>query len=169
MNTIKSLDNLLGLPRKILHYHGVDGLAQIVLHELGHHDSFGISKAGYLVDNPDFGCMRGIAGYQSDECAYHKPDVWNDPYSFVSDMQQAKFHGDVVKFSHTSLTRNDHDDIDEQSVHAVGHMLGMKNPLWIAWPMQHGNNGVLLFEQNSQAAAHHRDIFQHFVPLLSLC
>jgi hypothetical protein len=169
MNTIKSLDNLLGLPRKILHNHGVDGLAQIVLHELGHHDSFGINRASYLIDNPDFGCMRGVAGYANDECVYHQSDIWNDPTVFARDMQKAKFHGDVAKFLYTNLKRTARNDIDEKAVNDVGHMLGMHNPLWLTWPMQHGNHGILLFEQRAQAPAHHRDIFNHFAPLLSLC
>ncbi|MFA5306830.1 MAG: hypothetical protein WC365_05260 [Candidatus Babeliales bacterium] len=170
MKTIESFDNLLGLPRKILHYHGVDGLAQMVLHELGHHGSFGITKATYLVDNPDFGCMRGVAGYQDDECVLHKPDLWHDPYAFVKDMQDAKFHREVARFSHTNLARNDADEVDEKAIRDVGNMLGMKNPSWALWPMQHGNSGVLLFEHNqAAAAAHHRKVFEQFVPLLSLC
>jgi hypothetical protein len=169
MKTIKNIDHLLGLPRKILHHHDVEGLAQLVLHELGHDESLGLSKAGYLIDNPDFGCMRGVAGYSSDECAYHQHDMWHTPQTFSHDMQEAPFHKRLAQFSYTSLQRLRNDEIDEDDVHALAQALGMSNPSLVVWRMKHGNNGLLLFEHDAHQAAHHKEIIQNVAPILSLC
>ena len=66
------VDLLLELPNRILHHEDLEPLAQIILHEVCHKDRLGLKRATYLVDNPDFGCMRGVAGYCKDECKYHK-------------------------------------------------------------------------------------------------
>lgn len=166
---LETLDHLLGLPHKILRYHDVDGLAHMVLHELGHNNSFGFSKAGYLVDNPDFDCLRGIAGYNSDECRLHNSDVWKQPEAFTKDMKDARFNQQVASFLRASLPRKGENEVDEKELKALGTMFGMRNPQFCLWPMKHGNFGVLLFEDNGMHAARRRNLLHNFSALLSLC
>lgn len=149
-------------------YHDHDGLAHMVLHELSHVDSFGLSRAGYFIENPDFDCLKGVAGYDSNECPVQRADVWNDPVAFMQRMQSSPFQQKVSSFSHTSLPRKE-DTIDEAAVNELGHMLGMQNPSFFTWRMKHGNNGILIFEDNGSHIAHHRKLLSNFAALLSLC
>ena len=53
----KLVSRLLDLPNKILSHHDTHGIEQLILYELAHDNSFGFSKASYLIDNPDFNCL----------------------------------------------------------------------------------------------------------------
>jgi len=164
------LTQFFSLPHKILRYHEVDGLAQMILHELGHNKSFGLNKAGYFVDNPDFNCLRGVAGFSCDECSRHKNDLWETPNSFLDDMKEAEFHQKLANFYHNSVShKNKNHDVEEDAVYELGKALGMIKPEFVAWKIKHGNNGLLLFEATDQLAHHHRDLLHNVVPLLSLC
>lgn len=167
----ETLIHLLSIPHKIVCHHDVNGLAQIVLHELGHNNSFGLDKAGYLINNPDFDCLRGIAGYSPDECRHHKQDIWQSPHSFADDMKDAQYHQQLASFSHKSLPRNGEEDVIDQDVLTkLASVLGFKNPSCCVWPMKHGNYGLLLFEVNNATRhAHHRDLLHNCAALLSLC
>ena len=160
---------LFSLPHKILTHHDADNLVALVLHELGHHEGFGISKASYLIDNPDFNCMRGLAGYSHQECVQHKRDPWQDPASFGADMKDAEYHQRTNSFLGKSITTDDGKAIDEQILQDLAGALGMQNPSYFTWRMRHGNNGVLLFEDHGMYIAHHRDLLHNFAAFLSLC
>lgn len=159
--------HLLELPHKILLHHDVNGLTQIVLHELGHNDSFGLSKASYLIDNPDFNCLKGVAGFCKDECRLHKNDLWDNPESFVHDMENAQFHHKISTFFDKSLVHNATSSDD--AIKILGQMLGMNNPLFLTWKMKHGNHGILLFEGEGSLISRRKSLLQNFVALLSLC
>jgi hypothetical protein len=163
---------LLELPHKILAHNDIDGLEQIVLHELGHDHHFGLSKAGYLIDNPEFDCLKGIAGYCKGECHLHKEDLWQEPHLFAGDMQEAPFHQKVSHFLDASISRkNDGSAFTGDSLVALAENLGMHNPGFLTWKMRHGNNGILLFEEGDslEHTARRRDLLNHFAALLSLC
>jgi len=164
-----SLANLLHLPHKILEFHDVDGLAQIVLHELGHNGSLGLSRAGYLVDNPAFVCLRGVAGYSNEECGMHKQDMWSSPQSFADDMKNAEFNQKIATFYDRSIQRKKNDEIDPEAVKTLGHMLGLQRPSLLKWKMKHGNNGILVFEDNGMNMARRKELLHPFVALLSMC
>ena len=160
---------LFSLPHKILAHHDVDNLVALVLHELGHHQGFGMSKASYLIDNPAFNCMRGRAGFCNEECSLHKQDPWQDPYAFDADMKDAAYHQRTHTFLGNSITTDDGKVIDKQTLQDLADALGMQNPSYFTWKMRHGNNGVLLFEDHGLHLAHHRDLLHNFAAFLSLC
>lgn len=166
---IELLTHLFGLPHKILSHHDLDGLAPMVLHELGHSNGLGLSKAGYLIDNPDFNCLKGVAGYCNSECHHHKEDLWSSPHTFVDDMSNAKFHQQLATFNHHSSARMHHDEVDQGAMEELGRMLGMNNPSCLTWKMKHGNNGILLFEGDEQHLAHRKELLRNVAGLLSLC
>lgn len=161
--------HLFGLSHKILSHHDVDGLAPMVLHELGHANGFGFNKAGYLIDNPDFNCLKGVAGYCGDECHHHKADIWSSPHTFVDDMSNAEFHSQVAAFNHHSPARMHSHEVDQAAMEEIGRMLGMCNPSCLTWKMKHGNNGIFLFEGDGQQLARRKDLLRNVVGLLSLC
>ena len=163
------VSRLLDLPHKILSNDDVEGLPQLVLYELAHNDTFGFTKASYLIDNPEFDCLKGVAGYDAEDHFENvSSDPWTDPRAFLEQVKDVKFHQTVSSFMHTSLSR----ECDEPNVDAInqlGAKLGMKNSSFVTWRMRHGNHGILLFEEGAMPHERRRELLQHFVALLSLC
>src|SRR5262245_10115368 len=87
--------NLLStIPQKVLSLHGTENITEFVLHELCNTHCFDFKKAAYLVDNPDFDCLKGVAGFSSDE-AYPKETIWEKPELFTAHMKKAAFNKKV--------------------------------------------------------------------------
>lgn len=164
------VSRLLDLPHKILSHDDLEGLQQLILYELAHDDSFGFNKASYLIDNPEFNCLKGVAGYDKTECvAATAPDRWDNPRGFIQDISQAKFHQKVSSFLNHSLCGAHDKNPEADAVKALSDSLGMKNSSFVTWRMRHGNHGVLLFEEGALPHKHRPELLQHFVALLSLC
>lgn len=158
------------LPHKILQFHDIDGLSQMILHELAHENTFNLKKATYLVDNPDFDHLIGVAGFCCDECRYHKNDLWKTPHSFVDDMKSATFHNDVKNFLKNSLRRKDINLNDSDDVKELGHYLGMVEPGYFSWNMKHGNHGILIFDKGTNVFDDwEKKLLTNAAALLSLC
>lgn len=166
----KLTSNLSSLLHKVLNYHDVDGLSEMVLHELGHDNCFGLKRATYLVDNPDFDHLLGVAGYCKKDCSCHKKDLWQDPYSFQSDMKSAEYHNQIQKFLNNSLKRKDINLNDSKEVRELGVQLGIQVPEFFSWNMKHGNHGLLIFEQGEQPVNDWRKkLLSNIAALLSFC
>jgi hypothetical protein len=164
------VSRLLDLPHKILSYDDLDGIQQLVLYELAHDQSFGLSKASYLIDNPEFNCLKGVAGYDKTECAAGAgKNPWDDPKGFIDAMKDGKFHQQVASFMHTSLARTSQADLDNDAIAQLSKKIGMDNSSFVTWPMRHGNHGILLFEEGEVPQERRRELLQHFVALLGLC
>lgn len=161
------LHQLLALPDRIIKLHSISSLPQIVLHELCHDHCFGIEKAAYLIDNPDFNCVRGVAGYCKDECTRHKEDVWSDPHSFNDDMKDAPYHQEVQCFSDHSVRHAG--DYSTEELHILGQRLGIAKPLCFTWGTKHDNNGILIVESDSCSQENRRRLLYNVLSLLSLC
>lgn len=163
-------NHLSGLLHKVLFYHEVDGLPDMILHELGHDNCFGLKKATYLVDNPDFDHLLGVAGFCKNECPYHKNDLWQNPYTFKNDMKKAQYHNDVKNFLRDSLRRRDINLNDSEDVKELGVNLGIESPNYFSWNMKHGNHGLLIFEQgNRPINTWRRNFLANIAALLSFC
>jgi len=137
---------LLDLPNKILRHEDLQELSQIILHELCHKNHLGLKKATYMVDNPEFGCMRGVAGYNKGECKMHKKDLWADPHAFSKDMASADFHNKMRSFEHASICKGNKEECQE--LHKLGKEIGLVDPKVYKWDMRNGNRGVLIFEED---------------------
>lgn len=163
------LAQLLGLPHKILSHHEHAGLAPLILHELGHDSAFKFKKASYLVNNPDFDCVRGFAGYCTDDCCHHDSDMWGSVDASASNLQQAPFHKHTAEFCGKSLAHNPDGSLNQDELKTLCGTLGIDNPSILTWKMRHGNHGILLFEADDLDRARRQDLLNHFVPMLSLC
>lgn len=163
------VSRLLDLPHKILSHDDLDGLQQLVLYELAHDDSFGLSKASYLIDNPEFNCLKGVAGYDKAECKLSAENPWENPRQIIDTMRDGKFHQHVSSFIHPSLSSHQDREPDADAIAQLSGKLGMQNPSFVTWRMRHGNHGILLFEEGSMPHERRRDLLHHFVALLSLC
>ncbi len=163
-------NHLSSLVGKVLKYHDVDELPRMVLHELGHDHCFGLKKAVYLVDNPDFNHLAGVGGFCSKECCHHKKDMWQNPHMFKEDMKNAQFYNDVKSFLHDSLKRKDIDLNSAKDLKELGKKLGLQDPHFFSWNMKHGNHGILLFEQSDKNICEWRKgLLQNTAAILSFC
>ncbi len=160
---------VVSLPQRILAYHNLEGLTDLVLHELAHEECFGFKQALYLVDNPDFDQLVGRAAAHEDECEDHKKNMWETPKSFAEDVGKGEFHRKVRGISEKSFTRG----VDDNNAHikqfsAFGSDLGMEHPHAIVWNIKHANRGVLLFEKRKELTPWHMGVLSKVVALLGL-
>ncbi len=158
---------LLKLPDKILHHHEVNHLPNLILHDLGHNQHLNLKRATFLVDSPDFDCLKGIAGFCQKECGNHEVDVWNNPDKFTNDMDGAEFHKKINHFLHHSMKRRAN---DEQALSELGRSLGIEKPHIFTWDMRHGNHGILLYDTDNECLCQaDNELLHHIAALLGLC
>jgi hypothetical protein len=163
------VENLITLPQRILKHHEVDDLAHMVLHSMAHDNCFGLKRATYLIDNPDFDHLKGVASFASDECSHHKEDLWASPESFKEDMIRAPYHHSIKDFLNASLKRKDVDLHSAQEIKELGSLMGMEDPLFFSWHMKHGNHGLLIFERGKALDIWRNHLLNNFAALLSMC
>jgi hypothetical protein len=132
------------LPQKILSLHGIDNMAEFVLHDLCDESCFNLSKAAYFVDNPDFDCLKGIAGYDRTEETMTMEDRWKNPHQFTNHAAHCAFNQKVRGIAKTSSGRQKQDD--KSVVNDLSHELSMKNPRYISWDIKHQNHAIFIFE-----------------------
>lgn len=166
-NLLRSLNSI---PKQIiaLHSSDSDNVPAFVLHGLCCNDCFGLSKAAYFVDNPDFNFVKGIAGYSQDESYSNGGTLWESPQSFTDFTKNSKFNSKVKSFDNNSVKRNNnsYDVIVKQ----ICEEIGFKNPDYCSWDMKHYNHGLLVYEKGNDTQS---DLFdEHFADslhLLSFC
>lgn len=137
------LHRLSSLPQKLLKLHGNENVSEFVLHELCHPQCFNISKAAYIVDNPDFDCMKGVAGFSANE-AYNSEQIWEHPEAFSAHMKQSAFNIKVRDFIKPSMRKASKSD--EQTCKLVADFVGISKPGYCSWDMKHDNHGILVYE-----------------------
>lgn len=160
-------NSLLWLPRKMIALHGNDNISEFVLHELCHPECFNLKKAAYFIDNPDFDCLKGVAGVNQDEAA-QVSDIWNKPDEFSLYMRQSPFNQKV-----RSLTRASGKKVsveaDKELAIEVAHELGIVNIGYCSWTSKNYNHGILVFEKGTSQEDIDKEILMNGVSLLSFC
>lgn len=142
------LQHVCHLPRKLisLHEHHLDNVPEFVLYELSHKNGFNLQKAAYFVDNPDFNCMKGVAGFCTDEQdAFKDVDVWQNPLEFSRFMKDSPFNNQVRSVCHESARCKGHSQ--QELVEDIAHKLDLKHPHAYTWNLKHGNHGLLVIEK----------------------
>ena len=157
------------LPHKILQNHSLKYLSQMVLHDICRDSCFGLKNAIYIIDNPDFDIITGVAGFCETKCHLHQENIWEDPENFCNHMQDASFNEEVQKFSHESLTRKGICLKTSNEILEIGKEMGLENPHFISWQMKYGNHGLLIFEEKEELSEWGRTMLANVSALLSLC
>jgi len=154
------------LPRKIVSIHGKDNVTEFVLHELMHEKCFNFDKAAYLINNPDFDCLKGVAGVCRQERT-SMPDIWQSADQFSSHMLQAPFNQKVRSVMRKSLKK----DIEAQKdvLAMLANDLGFENHTFCSWNLKHDNQGFLVFEKSDKEALTSDDHLLSGLSLLSFC
>jgi len=161
------LVHLSGLPRKILSLHGREDLTEFVLRDLSHECCFNLKKAAFFVDNPDFNCLKGVAGYAHVEnptvCDY----LWDHPEKFRARIQESPFNQRVRDLWLPSLQRVE--ESQEEMVNKIAQTLEMNDPVSHSLDVKHGNHGILIFEKENQSDLLADEYLPHGVSLLGFC
>lgn len=162
----RMLSCLSHLPRKMLGLQNVDNITEFVLHDLCNADCFNLNKAAYFVDNPDFNCTKGIAGFSRDEACGEKI-IWDEPQEFSNKMKSSAFNNQVRTLSHCSLRNIG--DVHESLAREIAQELGFKNHAFCSWHMKHGNEGFVVYEKVSDEEKFADDYMINGLSLLSFC
>lgn len=141
----EQLSQLHQLPRKILLLHGTENMPEFVLHELCHEKCFNVHKAAYFVDNPDFDCLKGVAGINRDEVVGAE-DIWAHPDHFAEVMKASSFNQEVRNFMGQSVHKKQMAEGD--ITHMLADLLHMNHPRLFCWAMKHDNHGFFIIEDD---------------------
>lgn len=145
--------------------HDTNNLVEFVIHELCHDDCFNITKAAYIIDNPDFDCIRGIAGFNQSE-QYNRGDIWSSPEDFTQHMCNSSFNKKVRSLHHQSNRRRNEDN--DTLIKDIAQELNMTNYGFCEIPMKHDNHGIFVFEGHINDE-NERESLLNGVCLLSFC
>ena len=165
---LKVLKYLSNLPRRMASLHGTDNVTEFVLHDLCHEQCLNLTKAAFFVDNPDFNCTRGIAGFsRQEQCCGNCDGIWQDTKKFTDHRKSSAFNQQVRTLSHPSLKHSG--DKQVELAGNLAHDLGFKNYGLCAWPMRHDNEGFMLYEKADEHDAALDEHIVNGVSLLSFC
>lgn len=136
---------LSSLPRKIMTVHELDNVPEFVLHDICNEHCFNMIRAAYFVDNPDFKCLKGVAGFCRDE-AYGAIDrMWQDPAAFSQFMQKAAFNQRIrsLLVDHSAINES----LPTYVTQHVAPAFGFQRPAWHMWDLKHDNHGLIIYER----------------------
>lgn len=137
------------LPQKILSLHGRADLTEFVLSDLCQKRCFNLKKAAFFVDNPDFNCLKGIAGYSHQENPTVCDQRWDHPERFMARIKESSFNRKVRELQLDSLTLSNASRQD--IVNKIAGDLAIDNPQCAVLPMKHNNHGLLIFQKEDSA------------------
>ena len=159
------LERLHSLPVKILSLHEHECLSDLVLHDLCGPHCFNLKKAAYLVDNPDFDCSRGVAGFSADEPYQGLVNAWDNPQEFAKYARAARFNQKVRALHYVSIMKHNTDYIIKQ----LAHDLGIRDPFFYTWGAKHGNHGVVIGEHADKSEDETSKYLPQGLGLLGFC
>lgn len=159
------LQNLSRLPRLMTNIHGRDNISLFLLHELCSEPCFNLRKAAYFVDNPDFNCLRGVAGFSHDQAYPEIKKIWQDPDGFTTHMERSAFNTKVRSVSHESFKQSN----DQQLLHELAKNLEFCKCANCSWNMRHDNYGLLMYEKNDPQDTAVDEYLVDGMSLLSFC
>lgn len=140
------LCNLRKLPQKILSLHSHDRITDLVLHNLCGQECFNFRKAAYLVDNPDFNCLKGVSGFYQQDCGVLTAcNIWESPDECAERIRNLPFNAQVRDIELCSLKKGMSAEL--QLAREIAEGLEMNNPQFCVWSLKYGNHGLLIFEK----------------------
>jgi hypothetical protein len=149
--------------KMVTEHHHLENLSEFVLHDVCAPDLFDLSKAAYLVSNPDFSCMKGVAGYHR-EGFFPGGHSWKNLKGFTAHMKESDFNQQVRALYDQDLRQNS----EQKQIQELADRLDIKDPLYHVWPLKHANQGVLIFDSDIDDQMH-KDHLIKFLYMLSFC
>jgi hypothetical protein len=158
--------SLCHLPRKIIAMRDTDQAATLVLHELCSKNCFDFTKAAYFVDNPDFDCLKGVAGFDRQDLVGFDATLFLDSEKLSSRLNTLPFNQKVRSLTKQSAKSEHH--LDNEDFTSLAYDLGIQRPAIFSWDTRHDNHGVLLYEKPEDEDIH-EDELHNGLALLSFC
>ena len=165
-NHIDLLSHLGNSSRNMIQHHQRDNLSEFVLHDLCSPQGFKIRKAAYLVNNPDFACLKGIAGFYHPET--FQGATWQEPKDFTSHMLQSPFNQHVRSFADKSLPAINSKDFTKQQLRELVDYLEIEDAAYHVWQSKHNNQGLFIFERPQDTIVMQEHLY-NFLHMLSFC
>lgn len=136
---------LTNLPKKMLSLHGMENMTEFVLCDLCNECCFNFAQAAYFVDNPDFNCTKGVAGFSRKDLYGKCAGMWDDPQAFSACMRGSSFNQKVRDIHELSLKNCDNNP--GTLAQKLAKDLSFERFAYCSWPMKHDNNGFVIFEK----------------------
>ena len=133
------------LPQQLLSLHEIDNATEFVLHSLCHEGGFNLSKAAYFIDNPDFDCLKGIAGFNGDEEVNTCENVLANRDYFDQHISNCAFSKKVRTINESSIRKADKSI--EEAVKHLAELLEIEDPSHYTLTIKHNNFGLVIYEQ----------------------
>ncbi len=159
------LSRLTLLPRKIIALYDAEHTSELLLHELSHNSCFNLEKAAYFVDNPDFNCFQGVAGYDQSEHTASEDIAL--PQTFYRHLNSCHFNKHVRGMGGSSYKKACAQERD--MVRELISDLDFTNPHCYVWPLKHDNFGILIYQVSDEDATHLKEHIENGLHLLGFC
>jgi hypothetical protein len=163
---IAVVHRLTRIPRQLLHTTEYENLAELVLGELCHQQCFNVSRAAYFVDNPEFNCARGVAGYDERDHSDRAESCWIERDAFGLRMKCSSFNEKVRSLAPFSISR-----AAERSyaLAQLADALEISVPSVTFFDMPHQNKGFVLFEKPEADITELESFWEDACSLLAFC
>lgn len=163
----KLLGCLSSLPKKIIAIHDARNVPEFVLHDICSESCFNLIRAAYFVDNPDFDCCKGVAGFCRQE-AYKAPEtMWESPQEFSQFMKSSPFNCSVRSLTLPSY--KSHLQELKSIVDTIASQLNFSNPAWCNWNLKYDNEGLIIYEKADLSDHVFDEHFNNTLHLLGFC
>ncbi len=158
---------LTSLPKRMLSLQGMDNVTEFVLHDLCNECCFNLSRAAFFIDNPDFNCTKGVAGFSREEIRAQCSGIWDNPQAFSECMRSSAFNQKVRGLTECSIRKagHNHDELAKK----VADDLGFKQYAYCSWGMKHDNEGFVIFEKALPQETFADEHVLNGLALLSFC
>ncbi len=163
---IAVVQRLTRIPRQLLYTGEYENPAELVLGELCHIDCFNVSRAAYFVDNPDFDCARGIAGYDSSDHDGVLENCWIEKDAFGARMQCSSFHTHVRSLLPASIHRTSD---RAYALAELAQVLDIRVPAVTFFDMPYDNKGFVIFEKPTEDIVELESFWEDACSLLAFC
>ncbi len=139
-----------------------DELSAFVLHELCSENGFGLAKAAYFINNPDFRCLKGIGGY--DRAEAFNGISWERDQEFMQHLNRAQFHNKIRQYQNKHIENLS----SASSINQLQDQFEFEQPEAHVWNLKHDNQGIFVFDkQDNQELV--QDHLRDFVHYLGFC
>jgi hypothetical protein len=168
----KILNCISSLPKKMLSLHGRDNISEFVLHDLCHEHCFNLNKAAYFVNNPDFKCLKGIAGFSRNEVPVGiLNDIWEQSDVFSNYMDSSSFNKRVRNFNQCSIENGIENTgiLNSEFIETVAQNLEIARPECYYLKTKNDNQGLLIYEKRESGDMLTDKYLLHGVSLLGFC
>lgn len=140
------IDQILQIPQQIIALHHTEGLVDLVLHNISKKDCLSLKRVAYLVDNPDFNHLQGVAGFCS--AVETKSTCSEDFSSAIEEIKNLDYNRKVKNISQESLRAKNVDLTSPENLKNLCESLEISNPKVYSWDLKHNNCGILIVEND---------------------